>query len=625
MRRGTWATLLTGAALAVSSGLAMATPESLLPPGFGQPAPAPSPAPAPAPSAQPAQPAPRPSPRVSAPAPTSSAVVQPLPRTGTAVTPPPPAAIGIPTLEGGRLPSVRELERMSDAEFDALFGLAPQYDIPPGARRALRQVGVIAEGEGGFGPYALAGQPAALVRAALIGTQGPLVSRWGHILLRRTLASRMDAPQGMDPVAFAALRADLLNRLGEPAAARALVQDVESAAYSPGLGAVALNAYLGTGDILGICPVMGVHGTLRDDAPWLMARHICDAHAGETQEADRALRRMLNGDDAQPFDVRLAQRYAGAAGNGRRSVTVEWDNVEALDPWRLGLARTLGIEVPDGLLSGAPAGLRMADVHIPATPLAARIAAAERAGAAGVLSSAAMVDLWSQAFDEPAIEGAPRDRAQALRLAYVARQPSDRVAAMRQLWTGSDPYAGQVLTAYAAARLPVLASAADEAPQLIGAMLSAGLDRNAARWAAVVPDGSLGWALLAVGTPGASGVDEGALGDFIGDDNSSEGRKGRFLVAGLAGLGRLDEGTAQGLLSDMGTSLRLQSGWSRRIDAAAQYRNAALVALLAGLGMQGDGWDRMTARQLFHIVRALSQVGLEPEARMIAAEAVARA
>nr|WP_121117083.1 hypothetical protein [Croceibacterium ferulae] len=608
----------------------MAAPESLLPPGFGQPAPSPAPtpapapatAPAPAPAARPAQPAPRPF--VRAPAPDASPVVQPLPGAGT-TPPPPPAAIGIPTLAGGRLPSVRELEAMSDAEFDALFGLAPQYDIPPGARRALQRVGVISQDEGGFGPAALAGQPAGLVRAALIGTQGPLVSRWGHILLRRTLASRMDAPRGMDPVAFAALRADLLNRLGEPAVARALVQDIESASYSPGLGAVALSAYLGTGDILGICPVMGVQGTLREDARWLMARHICDAHSGETRDADRALRRMLNSDDTRPFDVRLAQRYAGAAGSGRRSVTIEWDDVDTLDPWRLGFARALGIEVPDGLIAGAPAYLAMADVHIPATPLGRRIAAADRAGAAGVLSSKAMVDLLSQAFDESGLEGASRERAQNLRLAYIARQPGDRVAAMRQLWGGTDPYAGQVLTAYAAARLPVLSTAVAEAPQLIGAMLAAGLDRNAARWASVVPEGSLGWALLAVGTPGAGEADEGALDDFIGDDGSSEGRKGRFLVAGLAGLGRLDEGTAQGLLSDMGTSLRLQSAWSRRIDAAAQYNNAALVALLAGVGMQGDGWDRMTARQLFHIVRALSQVGLEPEARMIAAEAVARA
>ena len=50
----------------------------------------------------------------------------------------------------------------------------------------------------------------------------------------------------------------------------------------------------------------------------------------------------------------------------------------------------------------------------------------------------------------------------------------------------------------------------------------------------------------------------------------------------------------------------------------------SLVAMLAGLGMQGDSWSMMTPRQLYLIVRSLNRVGLSAEARMIAAEAVAR-
>src|SRR5690606_15523934 len=111
---------------------------------------------------------------------------------------------------------------------------------------------------------------------------------------------------------------------------------------------------------------------------------------------------------------------------------------------------------------------------------------------------------------------------------------------------------------------------------------------------------------------------------FINDDSSSERRKSRFLVAGLAGLDRLDSGAVNDLASRLGMNLNRASPWSRKIDRAAALGNPALVALLAGLGMQGDGWDKMTARHLFHIVRALNQVGLEAEARMIAAEAVAR-
>ena len=71
-------------------------------------------------------------------------------------------------------------------------------------------------------------------------------------------------------------------------------------------------------------------------------------------------------------------------------------------------------------------------------------------------------------------------------------------------------------------------------------------------------------------------------------------------------------------------NLNRASAWSRKIDLAGELRNPTLVALLAGLGMQGDGWDKMTARHLFHIVRALDRAGLNAEARMFAAEAVAR-
>jgi hypothetical protein len=40
--------------------------------------------------------------------------------------------------------------------------------------------------------------------------------------------------------------------------------------------------------------------------------------------------------------------------------------------------------------------------------------------------------------------------------------------------------------------------------------------------------------------------------------------------------------------------------------------------------MQAQSWDKMTAVHLYHIVSALRRVGLDGEARMIAAEAVAR-
>jgi hypothetical protein len=600
--------VLAGAALALTSTLALAAPESLLPGQYDDPAPAPAPRPAPAPAQGSAAPAPSGA---------TSPVIQPLPSEGAGSA---PGQVALPP----DFPSLEELEAMEDEEIDELLGLKPKFDIPPAARRAVRQLGVIAADEGGFAPGLLDDQPPALIRTALAANRGPLVSRWGHILLRRALASRMDAPRGMDPVAFAALRAALLNRMGESGTARALVQDVDSANYDTALATAAFDAYLATGDVLGICPVAQLKSTLRDDAEWQMARWICASYAGSAREAERQLQRMLYYGEAPRIDALLAQRFAGAAGEGRREVTIEWNGVDELTPWRLSLARALGVDLPESLRGSVAAQLELVDVLIPAAPLADRVTAADLAGARGVLSSAAMVDLYSQLWSED-IEGEARTRAASLREAYVAQDAAARFAAMQELWGDGSDYGRLVLTAYAAARLPVSEALADDAGPIVSSMLAAGLDRNAMRWGAAVPEGGLAWALLALAQPQRrSSVPGAAVDSFIDDDGSDEQRKSRFLVAGLAGLGRLDAGSVSNLSSQLDLDLGRESPWSRKIDRAAELDNPALVALLAGLGMQGSGWDKMTARHLFHIVRALDRVGLNAEARMIAAEAVAR-
>jgi hypothetical protein len=521
-------------------------------------------------------------------------------------------------------PSLAELEAMDPDEVDELLGIKPKFDIPPAARRAVREIGVIGEGEGGFPAGSLDDQPPQLIRAALAANRGPLVSRWGHILLRRALASRLDAPRGMNPVAFAALRASLLNRLGEGSAARALVQDVDSANYDTALANAAFDAYLMTGDVLGMCPVARLKSTLREDGEWKMIRAICASYAGEARQAERELQRILYYGEAPRIDALLAQRYAGAAGDGRRAVNVEWNDVEELTPWRFALSRALGVDLPAGLRDDAGIRYDIGDVQIPAVPLQERVAAADRAAARGVISSSAMVDLYSQLWAEE-IAGDERARAVTLREAYVAEDPAARLAAMRELWGDGTDYGRQVLTAYAAARLPVDEALIADAPRIVASMLAAGLDRNAMRWGQAVSEGSEAWALLALAQPDRrTQVSGGAVQDFMDEDASADQRKSRFLVAGLAGLGRLEMDSANNLASRLGVNLTRASAWSQRIDRAAELGNPTLVALLAGLGMQGDGWDKMTARHLFHIVRSLRQVGLENEARMIAAEAVAR-
>ena len=617
---------LAGVVLAVSSTLALAAPESLLPPIFEQPTPAPAPAPAPRPAPTPA---PSAQPRTTRSAPAPAPTVQQVPQ------PTPAAPVASPTERSDGLdlpadfPTLAELEAMDTDELDRVLGLQPKFDIPPAARRAVRRVGLIARAEGGFASGSLAGQPPRLIHAALAANRGSMVSRWGHILLRRALASRLDAPRGYNPAAFVASRAALLNRMGEGMVARGLVQDVDSANYNRPLADAAFAAYLATGDLLGMCPIAQVRGDLRDDAEWEMMQAICNSYAGDERGARRRLDRALGTGEAPAIDVLLAQRFAGAAGEGRRAVNIEWDNVDELTPWRFSLARALGVELPDTLRERGASAYAYSDVLIPAVPLAQRIAAADAAARRGVLSSSAMVDLYSQAWLVAGEDEPERETAQRLRIAYVGAEPAARLAAMRDLWGSGGQgaeYGRQVLTAYAAARLPVSASWAEEAPMLIASMLTAGLDANARRWADVVEEGSQSWGLLVLAHgSGDAQVGSGALETFIEEDGSDGRRKSRFLLAGLAGLGRMDASTTGDLAGQLGLNLTRRSPWSVRIERAGELRNGALVALLAGLGMQGESWEKMTARHLYHIVRALNRAGLNAEARMIAAEAVARA
>lgn len=617
--------VIGGALLALSSSLALAQPESLLPPSFEDPPPQPSPSPTPTPRATTPGPAPRPTAATPAPQATAAPVIQDIPGIFAPMPSGPSSGEGRASLPAD-FPSLAELEAMEEGEINELLGLRPQFDVPPAARRAMTRVGAIAQAEGGFPSQALAGQPAALVRAALEATRGPLVSRWAHILLRRALASRLAAPEGMSPVEFAALRASVLNRMGEGHVARALVQDIDGGNYDRALADAAFDAYLATGDLLGMCPVARLQSSLREDGEWVMVQAICSAYSGEARSAERRLQRALGRGEAPEIDVRLAQRFAGAAGDAGRAVNIEWDSVDELTPWRYSLARALGADLPEDLRAGAPERYEIYDAVMPSVPLLERIAAADIAAERGVLSSAAMVDLYSQLYASDFVAAGDRAQAAALREAYVASDPSARMAAIRELWGDSDDFGRRVLTAYAAARLPVSDSFQEDAGAIIGSMLTAGLDRNAVRWGDMVDEGSEAWALLALAQPGATvNTDRGAVDDFLDADTSTNSRKSRFLVAGLAGLGRLDANAAADFAGRLGVNLDRASPWSTRIDRAGEYGNPVLVAMLAGLGMQGDSWEKMTARQLFHIVRALDRAGLNAEARMIAAEAVARA
>ena len=593
---------LSGTALAAVLVLPALAQESLLPEGFGNPSETPAPKASPTPS-----PTAAPTPTPASPGLSSGGVAPPtvVPTTGSTAD--------------------EEGEDATDEETETSGGL--KYDLPPGARRLLSRIGPLTPETGGLAPdaFGVRGQYAA---AIMRKTNGTLASRWGQILVRRALSSAIDTPETINGADLAADRAGLLLRMGESSAARWIVQSVDYDRASPRLVQVAQQTFLANADPAGLCPYVPAGLSHGEEQSWRLAAGICSGLSGDAGPAGWAIARVRSSGRISNFDILLAERVLGATGAGRRSTTIEWNKVDKLTSWRFGMATATAIDIPAELRKTEPGYMRSWTVLAPMTDMADRIAAAPDAAARGVLSSEAYVSLLSAASSEEEAPEALAGQIDQLRNAFGAAKGADRYAAMQSLWaSGPDPvqhYAAMVATARAAAGLPTNTDVGADPWQLLGAMLAGGYDNNAMTWAPKITVGSRAWGVLAVGSPRAlNGMSAGNIGTFSGSDDSAEYLRSKFLVAGLAGLGRLDEAQAASAASDLDLNLGKQTRWTRAIQTAAERREPGMVALLAAAGMQGD-WSKLPPYHLYQIVRALREVGLDSEARMIAAEALVR-
>ncbi len=597
---------LSGSALAAALVLPVVAQESLLPEGFGTPAPSPAPGPAPAP------------------APSSTAAT--APKAASPAVPKGAAPLAPPVT--ATLPADDGTDAESDAS-DIEEGTSGQlkYDLPPGARRLLTRIGPLTPETGGMAPdaFGVRGQYAA---AIMRNTNGRLASRWGQILLRRALVSAIDTPPTINGADLAADRAALLLRMGESTAARRIVQSVDYDRASKRLVAVAQQAYLATADPAGMCPYVPAGLAHGDEQTWRLSAAICAGLSGDAGPAGWAIGRVRSSGRIANFDILLAERVLGATGAGRRSTTIEWDNIDRLTNWRFGMATATAIPVPAELRASQPSYMRGWTVLAPMTEMTDRIAAAPDAASRGILSSAAYVSLLSTAASEAEPPAALAAQTETLRRAFRAAEAADRYSAMASLWNGAGSgvqrYAALIATARAAAALPTETDVGKDPWQLIGSMLAGGYDQNAMAWVPKVNVGTRAWGVLAVGSPRSlNGTTAGSIARFAGNDDSADQLRSKLFLAALAGLGRIEPGDASSAASDLGVDLARQTRWTRAIDQAAERREPGMVALLAATGMQGD-WAKMPPYHLYRIVRALRDVGLEAEARMIAAEALVR-
>lgn len=593
--------LLAGASslLLAIPALSQEAPKSILPPGFGDPeAPLPPRVEEPPPGDTPAPPGVTPS----------------LPRSA----PPPPG-------QPDTIDSV--------AQDLQLVALPPPsfFEIPDHAQRPTDVIGFLEPGNWGLGAGAFGNANGALLSTLMRRLDAPLPSRWTSMLLRRALLSRVPAPPYVDPVDWVAERAWLLLRMGEADAARMLVQSVDVDRYTPSMIRVAVQTALATADPAALCPLVEPGRASSDEPVWPLSEAMCAALEGEAARASSLIDRARRRSGAGGIDLLLAEKVVGAGTDTRRAVTIQWDDVDSVNAWRFGLASATGLQIPERLMNNVGPHVQAWLARAPMLPLGQRMGAAQVAASLGVFSSDSLVEMHSLILDNTDPSEVAGTVGARLRTAYVSRDMNQRMEAMRGLWSEAEGphrrHAQSILTAAAASRIPPSEAYQTDAANLVASMLSAGMDKQAARWAEIASasdaSGDLAWALLAVGAPQPIDLDVSRIEAFRGPDDGRGDQRGRLLVAALAGLDRI-AGGGQELASSMGVDIAGESRWSRLLQTAVRNRQPGTVALIAAVGMQTGDWTGVPPAHLFHIVRALRQVGLEFEARMIAAEALSR-
>jgi hypothetical protein len=548
----------------------------------------------------------------------TQAQAQPQPSTG-------PAVIGVDTTAG---PDESAIEQITAPN---LPPPPPPVEYPGWARRDPWVVGKLDPAAEGLGDNPWGGASGAFLSTLMRRMDTPIASRWAHIAIRDALLAKVRAPRDVNPVDWVAERSWLLLRMGEADGARMLVDGVDTDRFTPKMVQVGVQTALATADTAALCPLeSGIRKY--DPAIRQFVQAMCAALAGDADSASAQIDDARRHGRIGGIDLALAQKVIGAAGSGR-AATIDWGPVDTLTAWRFGLAAATGMMPPDSLINASSPQLRAFQARAPLFSPQQRLDSAMIAAGLGVLSSQSLVDLYSAIYDSTDPTDLPTTDAWQLRQAFVGKDEQTRVDAIRHMLgiakDGPQKEAARALVARAATLVTPDAKLAKDAPDLISAMLAAGYDRAAARWIPVVggmdnADADRCWAMLALGAPDVTNVGTGRIGGFIRRDNSPDKIRSAFLVAGLAGLGRISTNTANSLNRRYDLGLGGTSSWTRMIDASAGRGQSATVLVLTGTGFQTPYWNRVPAPHLFHAIAALERTGQDFTARMIAAEALSR-
>jgi hypothetical protein len=601
MQRRTKQILGGSAALAVLLALpaiAQDRPESLLPEGFGDP---------------------------------TTVKPEPAQKPQTPSKPSTSVPSGSPSNVGAGVESVDQLSPLEELLVEKPV---QQVEYPRDARRDPRFAGTLDPDALDLGMRPWGGASGKSLEILMRRMNTPLASRWAHIGLRNALLASAEAPDDVNPADWAAERAWLLLRMGEADAARLLIASVDSDGFTPKMRQVAIQSALASSDPSAMCPLESGLTKVEPRVASLVTA-ICASLSGEAERAAADIEAARRRGRVGAIDLALADKVVGAGAETSRAVTIEWEPVDRLNSWRYGLSTATAMMPPERLLNSTSLQTRAWLARAPMFSATQRIPAARIAAGLGVLSSQALIDLYSNAYDATDPDQLGETDAWQLRLAFVGKDQDARLSAMRKLWGNAqspvEQMAARVLLSRPARRVRPSGDLQSDAVDIVASLLAGGFDREAARWSTTLGDldddqADEVWAMLALGSPDTAslGIDASRIDDFADGDQSEGKQRTALLIAGLAGLGRIDAREAGRLSREHQLGLGAETSWTRLIDGAMRRRQRATALVLAASGLQGREFDEVGPIYLFHAINALRATGQDYLARMIAAEALAR-
>ncbi len=506
--------------------------------------------------------------------------------------------------------------------------------------------GVLTAEQGGFGASMWQGTRRSLVEALLPRLPVDTGSRAMRDLMRRLLLSAAGAPEGESaPGSLAALRAKMLLAMGDFGGVEALLAATSARAANPDLAQIRLEALLLAGDNAGACAIAEDRIGKAGAVFWQKALIFCQALAGEHEKAALGVALLGEMGEVDPAFFTLVAALAGEPGR--------IDSLPDPTPLHLAMARAAKVMLPADVVSSDHLAVLRVVAVAPNASEEVRLAAADRAQAAGALAADTLRQLYAGTpFEQQAASGSkadaagdgPRARALAYRSAVAGETPGVRAEAVaRALKAGREQgrYGATALVYLPLVEgIPISPETMYFAPEAIAALLVAGKREAAEDWyaalaasaeadpqaeaalLAAMPLAHLAWA---ADSEGWDAADLAAWWSSIRDSEGAGDRATRvYSLLDATGVA-VPEPLWEPLLGGAGRSTVAMppAALLNRLAASAEAARTGETVLLALLALGEGGPPATDTVTLGQVVRSLGAVGLEDEGRALALEAVA--